>query len=114
MVSVADYTNLMREEAERLVDWKQKEYDTEINNLNDIKNSLDDVNSRRERELNLIKAQQALENAQNEKKHVYREGIGWTYEADSNAIVEAQENLQKAQQEIDKNNIQYQIDSLQT
>ena len=55
---------------------KLKEADTnrEIENLNSIKESLADINTQREYEIKLIKARQALENAKNEKKRVYRAG----------------------------------------
>lgn len=46
----------------------------EIQNLNEQKDALSNVNDERQRELDLIKAKEALENARKEKKRVYRQG----------------------------------------
>lgn len=46
----------------------------EIENLNEQKNALSNVNDERQRELDLIKAKEALENARKEKRRVYRQG----------------------------------------
>ena len=46
----------------------------EIENLNEQKDALSNVNDERQRELDLIKAKEALENARKEKKRVYRQG----------------------------------------
>lgn len=52
------------------------------------------ANEETERELELARLQEALANAQKEKtKRVWREGIGWVWEADQEAIREAQEAL---------------------
>lgn len=52
------------------------------------------ANEETERELELARLQEALANAQKEKtKRVWREGIGWIWEADQEAIREAQEAL---------------------
>lgn len=96
-----------------IIDASDRIYDDQINKLNDLKSSLDDINKQRDREINLIKAQKDLENAQKEKKRVYRAGIGFTYEADQQAIADAQEKLDELEREKDKDNIQYQIDQLE-
>lgn len=62
------------------------------------------ANEETEKELELARLQEALANAQKEKtKRVWREGIGWVWEADQEAIREAQEALDEFnnQQEID-------------
>lgn len=46
----------------------------EIENLNEQKDALSNVNDERQRELDLIKAKEALENARKEKRRVYRQG----------------------------------------
>lgn len=52
------------------------------------------ANEETERELELARLQEALANAKAEKtKRVWREGIGWVWEADQEAIREAQEAL---------------------
>ena len=51
------------------------------------------INSQREYENKLIDARNKLENAQKEKRQVYREGVGFVYEADQEAIRQAQKEL---------------------
>src|SRR5574344_653944 len=53
-----------------------------------------EANKASEKEIKLAELQAALYNAQNEKtKRVWREGLGWQWEADQSAIDEAQKNL---------------------
>lgn len=70
---------------EKVIEWtdpiysmaRQGEIDRltqEIENLNEQKDALSNVNDERQRELDLIKAKEALENARKEKKRVYRQG----------------------------------------
>ena len=82
-----------------LVEAEENALQNEISNLESIKESLEDVNKQREKELELIKAKQALENAQKEKKRVYREGVGFVYTSDQQAIKDAQENVEKLERE---------------
>lgn len=52
------------------------------------------ANDETERELELARLQEALENAKKERtKRVWREGLGWQWEADQTAIDEAQKAL---------------------
>lgn len=95
-----------------LVEAEDNAIQNEISNLESVKESLEDVNKQREKELELIKAKQALENAQKEKIRVYREGVGFVYASDQQAIKEAQENVEKLERERDQQDIQYQIDML--
>lgn len=79
--------------------------DEEINKLKDLKEEQEEyydqliadkekANDETERELELARLQEALANAKAEKtKRVWREGIGWVWEADQEAIREAQEAL---------------------
>ena len=83
-----------------------------IDNLQEQKDALGDVNKQRENQLELIKAQMALENAQKEKKRVYREGIGFTYESDTEAIAEAQKKLQELETQQKQDEMQAEIDRL--
>ena len=87
--------------------------ETEISNLESIRDSLDEVNKQREREIELIKAKEALENASKEKKRVYRAGVGFVYTTDQEAVKSAQEKVDELERQRDKDNVQYQIDSLQ-
>lgn len=106
-------TDLGKEIQEKLIEWQTKAYETEISNLESIRDSLDDVNKQREKELELIKAKEALESASKEKKRVYRAGVGFVYTTDQEAVKSAQEKVDELERQQDKDNIQYQIDSLQ-
>ena len=86
----------------------------EIENLNEQKDALSNVNDERQRELDLIKAKEALENARKEKKRVYRAGLGFVMESDEEAITTAQENLDKLNVEKQQEDIQYQIEQLES
>lgn len=84
----------------------------QLNNLSEQKEALQNINKQREYELKLIKAKQQLEDARKEKKRVWREGIGWTYESDQEGIAEAQKNLEEVQAEKQTEDLQQQIDLL--
>ena len=84
----------------------------QLNNLSEQKEALQNINKQREYELKLIKAKQQLEDARKEKKRVWREGIGWTYESDQESIAEAQKNLEEVQAEKQTEDLQQQIDLL--
>ena len=86
---------------------------TEIDNLTEQKEALSSVNDERQKELDLIKAKEALENAKKEKKRVYRAGIGFVMESDEEAISTAQENLDKLNIEKQQDLLQKQIDELE-
>lgn len=70
-----------------------KLYDIQLKNLESQKTALQQINSQREYENKLIDARNKLENAQKEKRQVYREGVGFVYEADQEAIRQAQKEL---------------------
>lgn len=101
-----EWTNQLYEAA---LEQEKKNLDDRIDALNDQKNALDQVNDERQREIDLIKAKEALENARKEKKRVYRAGVGWTYEADEEAISNAQETLDNLNIDLQKENLEYQI-----
>lgn len=105
-------TDLGEEIQEKLIEWQTKAYETEISNLESIRDSLDDVNKQREKELELIKAKEALENASKEKKRVYRAGVGFVYTTNQEAVKSAQDKVDELERQQDKDDIQYQIDSL--
>ena len=95
------------------IEVKEGLLDKQISNLNEQKNALSQINDERKKELEYIKAKIALEDAQKEKKRVYRAGIGWTYESDETAISEAKEKLDSLDIERQQDAIQLQIDSLE-
>lgn len=106
-------TDLYEEVQKQLIEWQTKAYDSEISNLESIKDSLDDVNKQREKELELIKAKEALENASKEKKRIYRAGVGFVYTTDQEAVKSAQDKVNELERQQDRDNIQYQIDMLE-
>lgn len=89
--------------------------DDEIDKLKKLKEEQEDyydkliddkkaANDETEKELELARLQEVLANAQKEKtKRVWREGIGWVWEADQEAIKEAQKALDEfnKEQELD-------------
>lgn len=91
----------------------EKRIDREKSALEEQKQALQEINSQREYENKLIEAKIKLENAQNEKKKVWREGVGWVFEADTAAITEAQKELEDLDNEKKINELQTLIDELQ-
>lgn len=105
--------DLASEMRDKYVEYRVNEYDKEIEDLNSIKDTLGDINKQREKELELLKARDALENAKNERKRVYRAGVGFTYEADQSAIAEAQEKVDQLEAQRTQEDIEYQISLLE-
>lgn len=106
-------TDVFDTQQEILTKYATSTLETEISNLESIRDSLDEVNKQREKEIELIKAKEALENASKEKKRVYRAGVGFVYTTDQEAVKSAQEKVDELERQRDKDDIQYQIDSLQ-
>lgn len=113
VTSIYPITDLLDAQAKILEEYGKYTLETEISNLESVRDSLDDVNKQREKELELIKAKEALENASKEKKRVYRAGVGFVYTTDQEAVKSAQDKVDELERQRDKDNIQYQIDSLQ-
>ena len=90
-----------------------KSNEKQIENLTQQKEALGSINDERKKELEYIKAKDALENARKEKKRVYRAGVGWSYESDDNAIAEAVEKIETLDVEKQQNLLQAQIDQLE-
>ena len=109
---LAGIPDLFKQTQEKLIEFKVQEYDNEIQTLTSIKDALADINKQREREIDLIKAKESLENAQKEFKSVYRAGIGWTYEVDQAAVESAQERVDELERQQTQEDLQYQIDIL--
>ena len=101
------------EELQNAIDGITKRNNKQIEALNKQKDALSKINEERQKEIDLIKAKEALENARKEKKRVYRAGVGWTYEADEEAISDAQEKLQELDVERQQDLLQLQIDQLE-
>lgn len=113
VTSMYPITDLLDTQAKILEEYGKYTLETEISNLESVRDSLDDVNKQREKELELIKAKEALENASKEKKRVYRAGVGIVYTTDQEAVKSAQDKVDELERQRDKDNVQYQIDSLQ-
>lgn len=97
----------------KLISYQTNLLDDQITNLNQQKEALSQINDEREKELNLIKAKDALENAKKIRKRVYRAGVGFTYESDETAIEEAQKKVEDLNIQKQQNILQFQIDALQ-
>lgn len=98
---------------EKPSEYIKSQLEEQINNLQEQKDALSQINDEREKELNLIKAKQALEDARKEKRRVYRQGVGFSYESNEEAIAEAQKNLENLNTQKRQENLQTQIDALQ-
>lgn len=83
--------------------------ESEIEKINDVREATEErynteieakkkANEETEREIELSKLQESLENARKEKnKRVFRAGIGWVWEADQEAIRDAENALKEFQ-----------------
>lgn len=89
-------TDIIDKEIDRIKSLQEAEEERYDQLINEKKQANDET----ERELELAKLQEALENAKRERtKRVWREGLGWQYETDPQAIKEAQEALDKFNRE---------------
>ncbi len=84
---------------ENLINFRTQQIDKQVENLESQKEALKEITSQREYENRLVEARLKLEDAEKQKKRVYRAGIGWVYESDQSAIEEAQKNLQSVETE---------------
>ena len=82
-------------QAKRYTEFQAKIWQKELNNLQQQRDTLQEITKQREYELSLLKARLKLEEAMNEKQRVYRAGVGWVYEADQSKIQEAQDELEE-------------------
>ena len=71
MVGESEYMTMLQE---AVYEYGSHLAQKEIDNLESIKDNLDAINETRQKELDLIKAKDKLENAKNEKQLVYRQG----------------------------------------
>ena len=108
-VTTAEYNKVVQS-AQQAIDRSLERQQTA---LEEQKSALEQINKQREYENKLIEAKIKLENAQNEKKKVWREGVGWVYEADTSAIADAQKELEELDNEKKVNELQVMIDELQ-
>jgi hypothetical protein len=86
--------------------------DKELEALSKQKEALQQINKQREYENKLIEARNKLEDAGKEKTRVWREGVGWVYEANQEAIAEAQKNLQEVEDDRQIRELDIMIDQI--
>lgn len=98
---------------EKPSEYIKSQLEKQISNLQEQKDALSQINDEREKELNLIKARQSLEDARKEKKRVYRAGVGFVMQSNEEAIAEAQKNLENLNTQKRQESLQVQIDALQ-
>ena len=87
-------------------------YQQQIDALEDVKNKTEDIRKEEELRLNLMKAQKALLDAQNNRNQLVFSGGQFSYEADQEAVLSAMDEVKDAQQSIEDFNIDEQIDKL--
>lgn len=92
-------STVLKQFYDKLAEYKTKTIDYVLENLNAQKEALQDINSEREYENKLIEARLKLEEAENQRKRVYRAGVGWVYESDQAAIESAQKELDNLDRE---------------
>lgn len=95
------------------INYQTKMYERQIESLEEQKAALEEINNQREYENKLIEAKLKLEDAQREKKRVWREGVGWVYESDQKSIDEAQKALDEVENEKKISELETQIQQLQ-
>ena len=97
-----------KEQYTKYIDYLTQINQRQIDNLETQKEALSNINKQREYENKLVEAKIKLEEAQKEKKRVWREGVGWTYESDQQKIEDAKsvvEDLEN-QKTIDELNLE--------
>lgn len=105
-------STLGTEAFESYVSYWNKVWDKQISNLETQKAALQEINKQREYENKLIEAKLKLEEASKEKKKVWREGVGWAYEANQEEIAKAEENLEEVTREQQISMLEQQIEQL--
>lgn len=86
--------------------------DKQLENLNAQKQALQEINKQREYENKLVEAQLKLGEAAEQKRRVWREGVGWVYESDQSALAEAEKNVEQVNQEKQVSVMEMQIQEL--
>ena len=108
--SIGAASNIVQNQIDALNKEKEatEEYwDSQIELINEQKNALTEANEEIEHQLALEKAQYELEKAYGQKSvKIYREGVGFTYESDQDAIRDAQEEVDNQEY----NNAIYKLD----
>lgn len=76
-------------------EWNDSVLDLKIAQLQKYKDSLNKVNDQYQRQKELQEAIEELEKAQNQRtQRIFKDGVGFVYESDQQALKDAQENLE--------------------
>lgn len=105
--------NILKQYYDMLIDFKSKQIDREVENLESQKEALKEITNQREYENQLVEARLKLEDAGKQKKRVYRAGVGWTYQSDQAAIESAEKELDALKTEKKVSEIDERITTLQ-
>lgn len=106
-------SNILKQYYDMLIDFKSKQIDREVENLESQKEALKEITNQREYENKLVEARLKLEDANKQKKRVYRAGVGWTYQSDQAAIESAEKELDALKTEKKISEIDERITTLQ-
>ncbi len=110
--AVTYYISKEIEALEKKQELQDEIYDKEIEALQDTIDEMEKANDERERALALQKAKYELERAMSQKTNKVMRNGSWTYEADQDAIRDAQEALDDIYYEDAIDKLQNQIDDL--
>lgn len=114
------YAEQLKDNADAILDiktaqeqWNDAIIDLEIDKLQKQRDLLDEQNTKYQKRIELEKAMQELERAKTQRtKMVYREGVGFVYERDEQAVKDAQEALDDKRHEEVLDKIDEAIDAL--
>ena len=107
---IQDQIDILNENKENISDY----WDDQIEAVQKEKDALTESNDELQRQINLENAKYNLEKAMNNKtSRVYRKGEGFVYEADQNAIRDAQEELDNLEYDNAVNNLDKTIEALE-
>ena len=121
---IDDKIDALNEENERLQEQQENmdrilaaieaNYDAEIKLIQDKIDALKDENDEEERALALEEAKRKLQEAKSRKTlMVYQKGVGFTYQVDTKAITEAEEELEELQENEVVAELEKQIEKLE-
>lgn len=92
----------------------ENNYDAEIEKIQEKIDAIQEENDEEERALALEEAKRKLQEAKSKKTlQVYQKGLGFTYQVDTRAIKEAEDELEKLQDQAVIDELQKQIDLLE-
>ena len=94
--------------------WNDAIADLKIENLQEEREALEKTNDEYQKQLEYEEALEALAKAKNQRtKLVYRSGVGFVYEADQDAIDEAQKRVDDLRHQAQLDDIDDQIDAIE-